>query len=434
MAKDRLLGEYDEIAVMGAGTTGQAVVDYLVEKGVNVFVTEKTELDPEARNSFRRKGVEFEEGKHSKRLLNSDMVVLSPGVPASHELVRRGRSLGIPTIGEIELAYRLSPTDKIIAVTGTNGKSTTVNLINELLKFSGTSSTACGNIGTPFISEVPSLSPTDVAVVEVSSYQLETVQKFKPRVSVLTNLGPDHLKRHGSVEKYREVKLKIFSNQNELDYAVINEKLDLEVPNKKPTSVEFSPLEIPELELTAPQKENVGAALEAVNCLLGEGGLNSPPPEPISQGLNLPHRLETIGSERGIEFINDSKATNPDATRAAIDSFEKPIRLLLGGKAKKSGYKGLLQEIEPSSVRGIYLFGSAEERLAEMLKNNGISNFDTCQSLEEAVEEAFAEAEFGEAVLLSPGCASFDRFNNFEERGEKFKTIVNSLTKDSNLR
>lgn len=429
MGKNSLLEEYDEIAVMGAGTTGRAVVDHLVEVGADVFVTEKTKLDPEIRDGFKRRGVEFEEGGHSKRLLNYDLVVLSPGIPANHELVSRARSSGIPTIGEIELAYRLSPTDKIIAVTGTNGKSTTVNLINELLKFAGMSSTACGNIGTPFISEVPSLSPSDVAVVEVSSYQLETVKKFKPRVSVLTNLGLDHLKRHGSVEKYRKVKLKIFSNQNEGDYAVINGDLDLEIPNKKPTPIEFSPREIPEVELTPPQKENVGAAVEAVNCLLGKDGFSSPPPEPISNGLNLPHRLETIESKRGIEFINDSKATNPDATSAAIKSSGKPIRLLLGGKAKKSGYKNLLRKIEPSSVRAIYLFGSAEERLAGILKSEGISNFYICQSLEEAVEEAFAAAEPGEAVLLSPGCASFDRFNNFEERGEKFKEIVNSLAK-----
>ncbi|MBS3788075.1 UDP-N-acetylmuramoyl-L-alanine--D-glutamate ligase, partial [Candidatus Bipolaricaulota bacterium] len=296
MVKTDPLRKYKEIAVFGAGATGRAVVDSLVGKGIKIFVTENNEIKPKTRNKFRRRGVEFEEGGHSERVLTADLVVLSPGVPPNHKMVKEARNHGIPTIGEIELAYRLSPTDRIVAVTGTNGKSTTVNLINEILGFAGTSSVACGNIGTPFISQISSLTPSDVAVVEVSSYQLETTEKFKPHVAVLTNLQPDHLERHGSFEKYREAKLRIFNNQGERDYAVIKEGLDLEVPNRKPTLVEFCPGEPREVELLPHQKENVGAALAAVNCLVEETGCASPPPGPVTRGLNLPHRLESVGS------------------------------------------------------------------------------------------------------------------------------------------
>ncbi|MFB6214569.1 MAG: Mur ligase family protein [Candidatus Bipolaricaulia bacterium] len=335
--------------------------------------------------------------------------------------------MGIPAIGELELAYRLSPTDRIVAVTGTNGKSTTVNLINEILEYAGVRSMACGNIGTPFISLIPSLNPSDVAVVEVSSYQLETTEKFKPHVAVLTNLDPDHLGRHGSFEKYREVKLRIFNNQGKEDYAVIKEGLDLEIPNKKPTPIEFYPREPRGTELSPPQEENVGAALAAVNCLVEGSELDSPPPEPVNQGLKLPHRLESVGTVNGIEFINDSKATNPSATRAAINSIEQPIRLLLGGRAKKSDYDSLIGAIEPSSVRATYLFGSAKGKLAEILGKREVANFETYPSLKKAVREAFSDAIRGEVVLLSPGCSSFDSFNNFEERGERFKEMVNEL-------
>ncbi|MCF7889816.1 UDP-N-acetylmuramoyl-L-alanine--D-glutamate ligase [Candidatus Bipolaricaulota bacterium] len=427
MAKDGLLAKYEEIAVFGAGATGQAVVDYLTSKGVKVFVTEKDEIDPRTRNRFRKRGVKFEEDGHSERALNSDLIVLSPGVPPDHELVKEARNLGIPTIGEIELAYRLSPTDRIVAVTGTNGKSTTVNLIYEILKYMGTSSIACGNIGTPFISMIPSLAPDDAAVVEVSSYQLQTTEKFRPRVAVLTNLALDHLDRHGSFANYREVKLRLFNNQNERDYAVIKDGLDLKIPNKKPTEVEFRPREPRGMELSPHQKENVGAALAAANCLLEGPELDSPPSEPVNRGLNLPHRLEFAGTLNGVKFVDDSKATNPAATIAAIEGFDQPVRLLLGGKAKMSGYDELVEIIEPDSVRATYLFGSAKGKLAEILRRAEVAKFQTYPSLAKAVKEAFVDANQGEIVLLSPGCSSFDRFNNFEERGERFKEIVNSL-------
>ncbi len=427
MYKDGLLEKYKEIAVIGFGATGQAVVDFLSGEGVKVFVTEENRINTEIRNDFQQKGVKFEEGGHSKRVLDSELVVLSPGVPPDLDLIKETRSLGIPTIGEIELAYRVSPTNGIVAVTGTNGKSTTVNLIKEILEYAGMSSIACGNIGTPFISIVPSLTPSDVAVVEVSSYQLQTTKSFKPHVAVLTNLEPDHLGRHGSFGKYREAKLRLFNNQGEKDYAVVMGGFDGEIPNKRPTRIEFGPREPRGSKLLPHQKENVGAALVAANCLLGDKGFDRPPSKPVNNGLHLPHRLESVREINGIEFIDDAKATNPAATIAAINGIKQPIRLLLGGKAKRFGYDNLVKRLEPSSVSSIYLFGSARDKLAKVFRNRNLADFDIYPSLEEATREAFIDASQGEVVLLSPGCSSFDRFDNFEERGKRFQKIVNSL-------
>ncbi|MFB6290719.1 MAG: UDP-N-acetylmuramoyl-L-alanine--D-glutamate ligase [Candidatus Bipolaricaulia bacterium] len=428
MFEGNLYENHEKITVVGAGKTGLAVVDFLDERKVDLFVTESNKLKSEIKNTFRKRGVKYEEDGHSRRALDTDLLVVSPGVPLDLDLIKRGRKMGIPVIGEIELAYRLSPTDRIVGVTGTNGKSTTVNLITELLKYGGERPVACGNIGKPFIEAIASLTPSDVAVVEVSSYQLQTTKRFKPKVAVLTNLEPDHLKRHGSFEKYRKIKLKIFENQQEEDYAVLNKKLNLEIENREPTRIEYEPSSPSRLKLTPHESDNVGAALTAANCILEGRSFNYPPVKPVRRGLNLPHRLESVSTIAGIEFVDDSKATNPAATIAAIEGLEKPTRILLGGKAKKASYDKLAERIQTSSVRATYLFGSAQPALAEILRKKGITDFENCSTLEKAVETAFEDSAPNEVVLLSPGCSSFDRFANFEERGEKFKETVKSLT------
>jgi len=427
MIEDELLEKRRSLTVVGAGVTGRAVVDYFVEGEPALFVTDSEPISQENKEYFRRKGIGFEENGHSKRALDSDLLILSPGVPPDRGLAQEARRRGIPVIGEIELAYRLSPTDKIVAVTGTNGKSTTVNLIKEILEYVGVGAVACGNIGKPFISVVSSLSSSDVAVVEVSSYQLQTTEKFGPRVAVLTNLEPDHLHRHGSFEEYRDVKLEIFANQEEGDWAIINEKLDLELPNYKPTKITFEPSEPEGMSLLSHQKENVGAAIKAVDCLIEEDEPSALPPGPVRRGLKLPHRMEPVTVIDEVEFIDDSKATNPAAAAAAIESSKGPTRLLLGGKAKRSGYEKLAEVIGDSSVLKVYLFGEAKAELGDVLVNQGFEDFEYFSSMEKATREAFSQAEPGEIVLLSPGCSSFDRFENFEERGKIFKETVESL-------
>jgi UDP-N-acetylmuramoylalanine--D-glutamate ligase len=427
MIEGELLEKNQNLTVVGAGVTGRAVIDYFVDRGPSLFVTDAGPIGYENKEFFQRKGISYEEDGHSRQALDSDLLILSPGVSPDQELIEEARRRGIPAIGEIELAYRLSPTDQIVAVTGTNGKSTTVNLIKEILEYVGIGAVACGNIGKPFISVVSSLTPSDVAVVEVSSYQLQTTEKFSPRVAVLTNLEPDHLHRHGSFEKYRDVKLEIFANQEEGDWAIINENLDLETPNKNPTNTKFEPSEPDGMNLLSHQKENVGAAIKAVNCLIEENELSSLPPGPVRRGLKLPHRMEPVTVIDEVEFIDDSKATNPAATAAAIESSKGPTRLLLGGKAKLSGYDKLAEVIRDSSVLKIYLFGEAKPELGNVLVNQGFEDFEYFSSMENATREAFSQAEPGEIVLLSPGCSSFDRFENFEERGKIFKETVESL-------
>jgi len=429
-----LLERCGDISVIGFGTTGRAVVDYLAGEDIELFVSENNKIPPALKDDLNNRGIEFEENGNTEKVLASDLIVLSPGVPPNRGIAKKARKLGVATIGEIELAYRLSPTERIIGVTGTNGKSTTVNLINELLTARGTSSVACGNIGTPFISVLQSLEPTDVAVVEVSSYQLQTTENFKPRVAVLTNLEPDHLGRHGSFEEYRDAKLRLFRNQDEECYSVINEKLmpEISIQNIKPAVVEFHPAEPEELDLMPHQKENVGAALAAADCILEQPGSDSVPVEPVARGLELPHRLEPVNKINDVEFVNDSKATNPAATRAAVEGFSRPLRLLLGGKQKSSGYRKLIEGLEAHPIRKVYLFGSARPKLAETFRSVSLVKFDTFSSLEGAVTEAFEDAERGEVVLLSPGCSSFDSFSNFEERGRKFREIVDGLVDCNN--
>ncbi|MCF7876599.1 UDP-N-acetylmuramoyl-L-alanine--D-glutamate ligase [Candidatus Bipolaricaulota bacterium] len=419
--------KYEGITVVGAGVTGQAVAEFLSEMEVKIFVSEKNEPGGKAREKILKTGAEMESGGHTKRALASDLLVVSPGVPEDSDLVKSAKSLGIPVIGEIELAYRMSPTDRIIGVTGTNGKTTTVRLIKEILKFQGESAVDCGNIGTPFIGVVSGLSPSDIVVLEVSSYQLETISEFTPKVGVLTNLEPDHLKRHGSFESYRQAKLNLFTNQTEDDYAVINRNLDPNFPDNGPKTIEFGPLEPPVKNSLPHQKENFGAAMKAAESILPGDEITPPPPGTLKKVFSLPHRLETIDTADGITFVNDSKGTNPSATIAAIKGSEKPIRLLLGGEAKLSGYEKLANFLEGESVRFVHLFGESRKKLARNLKKASFEDYETYETMKIATREAFRQARSGETVLLSPGCASFDEFENYEKRGKAFEKWISDF-------
>jgi len=421
------LKESEKITIVGAGLTGQAVVEALAPTGIELFLTDENEVPEKAASDIRRAGGELESGGHSERALDADLMVVSPGVPTDSELIKTAMSRGISVVGEIELAYRISPTDRIVAVTGTNGKTTTVKLITKLLEYAGETAVACGNIGTPFISTVESLTPQDIAVVEVSSYQLETVSEFKPKVGVLTNLEPDHLKRHGCFESYREAKLNLFREQDEEDFAVINGNLALELPSPGPERSEFGPVDHPNLDLSLHQKENFGAAMKAVNCILPGRELDLPPDKTVKKGLHLPHRLQVVANVNGVTFVNDSKGTNPAATEAAIDSFPGPIRLLLGGKAKEAGYRSLVNSFSKSELTYFHLFGAASERLARRLEEQGLEKYQEYEKMTDAVRDAFAGARPGETVLLSPACASFDEFENYRKRGEVFAETIESL-------
>ncbi len=424
MNKNSYLKPFNKITIVGGGMTGRAVVKTLSDTGVELFLTDKGTISERTHALLDSKEVNYEEGNHTDEALRSDLLVVSPGVPPDSYLLKEAGSRGIPVIGEIELAYRLSPCETTVAVTGTNGKTTTVKLISALLDWAGENSVACGNIGTPFIKVVNSLDPSDIPVVEVSSYQLQHVKDFKPEIAVLLNIEPDHLKRHGTFENYRETKLKIFQNQRENDCALINKNIDLldRVPGSS-EKVEFSRRKLQEIGMAPHQMENLGAATGVLECIFGDSP-GKIPEDVVKPILHVPHRLEKVASTGGITIINDSKATNPSATLAALSSLEKPINLLLGGKKKKGGYRELAASLKESGVIRVHMFGSGRRELQQVLVKENFERFEVFESMEQATREAFSAASAGEVILLSPACSSFDAFSDFEERGNVFKEIV----------
>ncbi len=408
--------------------TGRAVADTLHGRVKGLFVTDHGEISQENREYFKKSGIVFEEGEHTKKALESDLMVVSPGVPPGSDLVQEANSLGITVLGEIELADRLSPSEKTVAITGTNGKTTTVKLTEALLNHAGKRAVACGNIGNPYIKAVSSLNPSDVPVVEVSSYQLQYTERFHPSTAVLLNIASDHLERHGSFENYREAKLRIFSNQGKDDHAVINSNLNLERLPGEAEVVRFRRKNIEGVELAPHQQENLGAAAAATRCTLGNGEPLTLPSGVIDKTIEVPHRLEKIKETGGRKIINDSKATNPAATAAALSALTEPIHLLLGGQAKNAEYGRLARKIKRASVEEVYIFGTAREALANYLIDAGFEAFTTFPSLKEATEAAIRNSSHGDTILLSPGCSSFDAFSSFEERGDKFSRLVEELT------
>jgi UDP-N-acetylmuramoylalanine--D-glutamate ligase len=341
------------------------------------------------------------------------LLVKSPGVPAEAPLVVAARERRVPVWSEIELASRLLP-NPILGVTGTNGKTTTAEWLGFIL-----GAPVAGNVGRALSELDGEVEPEQLVVVELSSFQLEDVDRFRPRIAVLLNLEPDHLDRHGSFEAYRDAKLRIFENQTEADTAVVPRDLDQEVRAQR---VEFAagdrlPAE-PSLR-GAHNRENAAAAVAAARAA-GAGE------EEIVRGLRdfrgVPHRLELVAELGGVEYVNDSKATNVAATLRALAAYEdEPLRLILGGSRKGEDFAPLAVALGPN-VRAVYVIGETADELARAIP-------DTIRAgdLATAVERAATAAQPGEVVLLSPACASYDQFRDFEERGEEFKRLVANL-------
>jgi UDP-N-acetylmuramoylalanine--D-glutamate ligase len=341
------------------------------------------------------------------------LLVKSPGVPAEAPLVAAARERGVPVWSEIELASRLLP-NPILGVTGTNGKTTTAEWLGFML-----GAPVAGNVGRALSELDGEVEPEQLVVVELSSFQLEDVDRFRPRIAVLLNLEPDHLDRHGSFEAYRDAKLRIFENQTEADTAVVPRDLDHEVRAQR---VEFAaddrlPAE-PSLR-GAHNRENAAAAVAAARAAgAGEGE--------IIRGLRdfrgVPHRLELVAERGGVDYVNDSKATNVAATLRALAAYEdEPLRLILGGSRKGEDFAPLAAALGPN-VRAVYVIGETADELARAIP-------DTIRAgdLATALERAATAAQPGEVVLLSPACASYDQFRDFEERGEEFKRLVANL-------
>ncbi len=445
------------VLVVGLARSGVASVEFLCRQGADVRATDlrsKKALSVES-SGLSRKGVELVLGEHPPGLTaDVDLVITSPGVPPRAAPLVEARAKGIPVWGELELAYRQVP-GLVVAVTGTKGKSTTASLIAEILKRAGRSVKLGGNIGMPLISLVESARADDIFIVEVSSFQLETIEKFRPRVAVLLDVTPDHLDRHAKFEFYVEVKERIFSNQEGGDWAIVyaGNPLTVEMASKSRSKKVYFSLEPlsdyePYISVEGPwivKRDNGETTalvslekislhgrhnIENVMAACGAATVLDIEPEllllAVGDFSGVPHALERVGELEGVVFYNDSKATNLASAKAALESFHGGVLLILGGRSKAGDFKDLRPNVK-RNVRRVLAIGEAKQRIEEALGD--LVPVRRCRSLRDAVDKAFLHASPGDTVLLSPGCASFDMFNDYAERGERFREEVEKLRK-----
>lgn len=437
-----------KVAVIGFGMTGEAVLDFIQVRypGKKVYVYSDTRIVQDAkRNGYEKKGVEFLQGESDfLKLKGMEFIILSPGVDGRKPRFQEIRNLRIPFISEIEFAFAFIKSN-IIAVTGTNGKSTTVSLIDHILKGSGLDTVLAGNIGNPLISEVNRAGETTQVVLEVSSFQLEEIIHFRPGISAILNITPDHLDRYADFADYASAKARICENQNQGDFLILNCDDDMldRVVRTEARKIRFSTLPVPEsdfyiengnvVEMTGLKplkislKNNPLRGVHNLENLLTSiivARLLGISPADIERSLTgfrgLPHRIESLGKIGNIEYINDSKATNVDAALKSLVSFDSPVVLILGGKDKGGDFAVLLNAVE-KRARRVLLIGKAAETIYRQLAPVR-DRLDFVRDLKEAVEKAYEILkDSGGTVLLAPGCASFDMFDNFQHRGNIFR-------------
>ena len=444
------------VLVVGLGKSGVASALFMKAHGARVTVSD-TKSGDELRNEIPvllDNGITVETGGHGDRTFQGqDLIVVSPGVPVDAPPLVQARSLGESVIGEIELAAQFLP-GPIVAITGSNGKTTTTTLTGEIMTASGFPALVGGNIGTPAISLAERAKPGTVIVLEISSFQLETIQSFRPKVAVVLNVTPDHLDRHRTFEIYAAAKTRIFENQQSEDCAVLNADDPTCVAMSKKTRAQvywFSRqnevergawvrdgnivfrdgsgqrevMQVSEIPLKgAHNLENVLAAVCA-SVLMGCAA------ERIRQAVHgfkaVEHRLEFVASIGGVDYYNDSKATNVDATIKALESFPANIHLILGGKDKGSDYT-VLNDLLRQRVKRVYTIGAAAAKIESQIKGPEVVHAET---LENAIRQAHSSAQAGDVVLLAPACASFDQFKSYEHRGRVFKEAVKAMAKSS---
>jgi UDP-N-acetylmuramoylalanine--D-glutamate ligase len=378
-----------------------------------------TDRSPDAdAGRLRELGVELRLGTEEEALLEGvDLVVKSPGVPAESALIVGARAQGIPVWSEVELGYRLLPSGvRVIGVTGTNGKTTTTELLGAILRADDRRVEVAGNVGRALTDATEAAERGTWIVCELSSFQLEDVHTLACDVAVLLNLEPDHLDRHGTFEAYRDAKLRIFERAR---VRVVPRGFGVE-------GVEFSADDPLPAEPLIPGRHNRENAAAATAAARAAGVQDEAIAEALGTFPGVPHRLELVRELRGVRWVNDSKATNTAAARRGVVAYDAPLRLILGGSLKGEDFVPFAREL-PENVRSIYLVGAASDELAAALDTAG-REYVRAGDLPTAVRRAAADAEPGDVVLLSPACASYDQFANFEERGDTFRTLVQELT------
>ncbi|MCK4648309.1 UDP-N-acetylmuramoyl-L-alanine--D-glutamate ligase, partial [bacterium] len=434
-----------KVLVIGMGRAGTAAAKLLEDREARVTITDRREKE-ELRETYKElegRGIRIETGGHPLELLEGrELIVTSPGVSSNIPLLERAKEKRIPIIGELELASSFLKVP-IVAVTGTNGKTTTTTLIGKILKKEGKRVAVAGNIGHPLSSCVS--EDYELVVSEVSSFQLERIKTFRPFITVLLNIAPDHLDRYRDLDEYMGAKKRIFLNQGRSDFAVLNR----DDPNCRTLSTEakkifFSREELEEgvylkeeiimANLSGRSQEvihreaigikglhNLENALAAIaTCLILKVKVTSIR-RVLKEFKGISHRMEFIGEIKGVRFVNDSKATNVSSVMKSLVSFKKPIILIAGGKDKGLDYSPLRPLVE-KKVKALILLGEAKKKIAQALSS--CKRIKMAEDMKEAVNIAFGLAGEGEIVLLSPACSSYDMFQNFEERGKAFKKVV----------
>ncbi len=442
-----------KVLVVGLGKSGLAAALFLRHSGAQVTVSDVRSAEALAREipALLEEGIMVEAGGHGLLTFRrQDLIVVSPGVPLETPALAQAKSFGIPVIGELELAARFMK-GRVLAITGSNGKTTTTTLTGGILKANGMPTLVGGNIGVPVVSLIEATTPDSWAVLEVSSFQLETTKEFHPQIAVILNITPDHLDRHGTFENYALAKERIFAVQDAHDALVLNAdnpRTAEAAPRARSRVYWFSTRhEVPRgawvQDGRLVYKPHEGAAVEDVMALEGihlKGAHNvenvlaavcaarlaGVPADVARKTIEsfqaVEHRLEFVAAINGVAFYNDSKATNVDATAKAIEAFPGGIHLILGGKDKGSDYT-TLNELLRARVRAVYTVGAAAAKIETQLR--GVVPLQSCKTMEAAVSSAAQAANPGEVVLLAPACSSFDQFENYEHRGRVFKQLVN---------
>jgi UDP-N-acetylmuramoylalanine--D-glutamate ligase len=436
-----------KVVILGAARSGMSAAQLLLKKGAIIFVSDiaNRKIKHDEIKRLEDWDIEYEFGEHSEKIFEADLAILSPGIPKSAQVVKKMLERKIPVYSELELAswFCSSP---IIAVTGSNGKTTTTTLLGEMLKTEIPRTVVAGNIGIPFSEQALNCAHDAWAVLEVSSFQLETIDTFHPKITAILNLAPNHLDWYSTYDKYIDAKLRILKNIEPDDYLIYNSddpllnerlqdtdtiKLTFSTQNKNAEAYwqhntiylyDEKFMSCKNIQLQGLHNYmNIMAATLAATCA---GVSKKSLIKILNHFKGVEHRLEFVATIGGIHFINDSKATTLEALDVALNSFDSPIILIAGGKDKGSDFHRLNDLIQ-KKVRLVILIGAASEKIAKAWKNT--VPVTIYRTLKEAVKGAFDEAEKGNHVLLSPACASFDMFLNFEDRGSQFKSIVQQL-------
>jgi UDP-N-acetylmuramoylalanine--D-glutamate ligase len=445
------------VLVIGLARSGLAAVEFLLGRGARVLANDRKSVEELSARvlELAEQGVDLVTGSHPTGLVSDvDLVVLSPGVPTDVAPLKEAREQGVPIWGELELAFR-EIEGSVVAVTGTKGKSTTATLIADILRRDGRPVVLGGNIGQPLIGLVEKTSKDSFVVVEVSSFQLEATDSFRPRVAVLLNVTPDHLDRHLSFEAYRQAKERIFANQEQEDWAVVygGNPLTKDMGSRSRSQKIYYSLDcigdkvphvcvkegwivrhedaftsewIPLESISIPGQHNVENVMAAAAATGALGVPAEAMRDAVASFPGIPHALERIAEIAGVSFYDDSKATNVAAAQAAIASFDQGVILVLGGRSKGADFETLLDDVR-GKVKLVLALGEAREQIAGVLGSD--VPVVLCTGLREVVERAFEHSEPGDTVLFSPACASFDMFADYAERGRLFKEEVERLKK-----